>query len=241
MKKEVRSYSGTTDAAVSDRELENRKTARKAAAEGIVLLENKNHFLPLKKSSNIALYGGGADKTIKGGTGSGDVNARDSVTIYQGLINAGFQVTTQDWIMDYNSAYEQARLDWKDSILSKGKDAGLVEFFDIYSTTPFEIPAGRPVSEQDVETQGQIRRFLLSAVWRVRGRTVTQSQEITICSERNGTIWTSCADIMSMYCWSLMQAVRWIFPLQMNMIHLRVLCTWFRPVWRAEMHWQTLS
>lgn len=154
MKKEVRSYSGTTDAAVSDRELENRKTARKAAAEGIVLLENKNHFLPLKKSSNIALYGGGADKTIKGGTGSGDVNARDSVTIYQGLINAGFQVTTQDWIMDYNSAYEQARLDWKDSILSKGKDAGLVEFFDIYSTTPFEIPAGRPVSEQDVENSG---------------------------------------------------------------------------------------
>lgn len=154
MKKVVRSYSGTTDAAVSDRELRNRKTAGRAAAEGIVLLENKNHFLPLKKNSNIALYGGGADKTIKGGTGSGDVNARDSVTICQGLINAGFRVTTQDWITDYNKAYEQARLDWKESILSRGKDAGLVDFFHIYSTTPFEIPAGRPVSEQDVENSG---------------------------------------------------------------------------------------
>lgn len=165
MKRVTRSYSGTTDAGVSKRELENRKIARKAATEGMVLLENKNGFLPLKRGSKIALYGSGADKTIKGGTGSGDVNERDSVTIYQGLRGAGFQVTTSEWIDDYNRTYDQARQDWKADILSRGKDAGLNEFFHLYSSTPFEIPGGRPVSEEDADaSETDTAVFVISRV-----------------------------------------------------------------------------
>lgn len=52
-------------------EKENRLLARKAAAEGFVLLEN-NGILPLKPG-RIALYGSGARMTVKGGTGSGAV------------------------------------------------------------------------------------------------------------------------------------------------------------------------
>ena len=80
MKLRTRGISGTRNQAESERERAHRVIARKAAAEGIVLLEN-NGVLPLKKGSNVALYGGGARHTIKGGTGSGSVNNRSNVSI----------------------------------------------------------------------------------------------------------------------------------------------------------------
>lgn len=54
--------------------------AREAAAEGMVLLENCEHILPLQPGSKVALYGSGAVKTIKGGSGSGDVNERETIS-----------------------------------------------------------------------------------------------------------------------------------------------------------------
>ena len=87
-----RKFSGTTDPKVQPWELEHRKVARRAAAEGIVLLKNEDHILPLKAGSKVALYGAGAGRTIKGGTGSGDVNERERVSVFQGMKNAGFEI-----------------------------------------------------------------------------------------------------------------------------------------------------
>ena len=81
------------------RELNNLKIAYEAACESIVLLENDGSLpIPTKK---VALYGSGASHTIKGGTGSGEVNERHSVTILEGMEKAGFQITTKSWIDDY--------------------------------------------------------------------------------------------------------------------------------------------
>lgn len=63
----------------------------------MVLLENDG-VLPLKKIGKIALYGAGARHTIKGGTGSGDVNSREVINIEQGLKDAGFTITTDRWL-----------------------------------------------------------------------------------------------------------------------------------------------
>lgn len=71
---------GRSDA-VSQRERENLAVAYQAACEGIVLLKNDG-ALPLR-TKKIALYGPGASRTIKGGTGSGEVNERRSVTILE--------------------------------------------------------------------------------------------------------------------------------------------------------------
>ena len=95
-------HSGTTDSNATQREYDNRMIARKAAREGIVLLQNDDNVLPLLSGSMIAIFGSGAGRTIKGGTGSGDVNERENVSIYQGLINAGFSVSSAEWIQDYN-------------------------------------------------------------------------------------------------------------------------------------------
>lgn len=51
--------------------------ARKAAAMGMVLLQNDG-VLPLKPGK-IALYGAGARHTVKGGKGSGDVDRKSVV------------------------------------------------------------------------------------------------------------------------------------------------------------------
>ena len=63
-------HSGTLEIKLSAREEKHRRFARKAAAEGMVLLKNEG-VLPLNVDSSIALFGGGAVQTIKGGTGSG--------------------------------------------------------------------------------------------------------------------------------------------------------------------------
>ena len=78
---------------VTQREKENLAVAYKAACEGMVLLKNDG-ALPFK-TKKVALYGPGASMTIKGGTGSGEVNERHSVTILEGLQDRGFEITTQ--------------------------------------------------------------------------------------------------------------------------------------------------
>ena len=77
---------------ISDREIKHRKLAREVASEGMVLLKNEG-ILPLQPQK-IALYGAGARMTVKGGTGSGNMQERYSVTIEEGLINAGFEIVS---------------------------------------------------------------------------------------------------------------------------------------------------
>lgn len=150
MRKE-KTLSGTRDPAVTPLELEGREIARKAAAEGIVLLKNKGDLLPLEKGRKLALYGSGASRTIKGGTGSGDVNERSRVSIADGLENAGFQITTRAWIEAYEAAYKKAREEWKKFLFQQNSGSSdLMGFFGVYSTHPFQMPSGRPVSARDI-------------------------------------------------------------------------------------------
>ena len=63
----------------------NAAIARKAAAEGMVLLKNADHVLPLASGTKVAVLGIGQIYTIKGGTGSGEVNNLKSVNVLEGL------------------------------------------------------------------------------------------------------------------------------------------------------------
>ena len=158
----TRHFTGTTDNTVMKRELNNRKIARRAAAEGMVLLKNEGQLLPLKEGTKVGLYGVGASRTIKGGTGSGDVNERETVSIYQGMKNAGFEITTEDWIKAYDEQYQAARYAWRDEIEEKASklEDQVSGFFNVYSTTPFRMPAGVPVTQTDAE----IAIYILSRV-----------------------------------------------------------------------------
>ena len=60
----------------TDNEILNDAVSQEIAAQSIVLLSN-NGVLPLKDTTQIALFGNGATATVKGGTGSGIVNQRE--------------------------------------------------------------------------------------------------------------------------------------------------------------------
>lgn len=67
------------------------ETARKAVAEGIVLLQNENHILPLQDGEKIALFGRGQFHYYKSGTGSGGmVNTSHVTGILEALSDSSF-------------------------------------------------------------------------------------------------------------------------------------------------------
>ncbi len=94
----------TTDPNPGPLELSNAALSKAAATQGMVLLENHDHALPMPKSGTVAVFGVGAYKTVKGGTGSGDVNNRYTITVRQGLENAGYTVTTSGAYWDAMTA-----------------------------------------------------------------------------------------------------------------------------------------
>ena len=127
-------------------EKESAIVAREIAGEGIVLLEN-NGVLPLAPGKQIALYGEGAACTVKGGVGSGEVNARYNVTIWEGLKNAGYAVTTEKWLKDYQ---ELLAGNHKDYLAAMRKKAGFLSFSVIHEllSQPFKNPEGMQITEK---------------------------------------------------------------------------------------------
>jgi len=131
----------------NQRELENREVAYRAACEAVVLLKNDG-TLPLK-TKKVAVYGAGATRTIKGGTGSGEVNERYSVTVLEGLQNRGFEIASRKWLDDYETGYEAAEAAYK---IEKRKRVNILKLDSIMQMLfdNFRAPVGRPVTEEDV-------------------------------------------------------------------------------------------
>lgn len=134
---------------VTELEQRNRILARKAAEEGIVLLKNEG-ILPVNTKKNIALFGSGAITTVKGGTGSGDVNVRRSVSVLEGMKIAGFRITSEDWLSDYLERYQCARETWKKKLIEEAGGVDSPTFFDVYAKNPFQMPDGADISDDDI-------------------------------------------------------------------------------------------
>lgn len=95
----------TTDE-VTEMETTHAELSKKAATEGMVLFQN-NGVLPMADSGKVALFGKGVYNTVKGGTGSGDVNQRDVTTVWEAFENAGFEITTTDYLKNAQADYEE--------------------------------------------------------------------------------------------------------------------------------------
>ena len=88
--------------------------------ECTVLLKSNGDF-PLNSTGKLALYGSGARHTVKGGTGSGEVNSHYFVNIEQGLSSAGFEITTKSWLDTYDSILIDAKKQFISDIKARAK------------------------------------------------------------------------------------------------------------------------
>ena len=85
-----------------------REVAEDVAAQGFVLLENKDDFLPMSGSGKMNLFGWASSNPAYGGTGSGGINDLfPVVSLRQGLENAGYLVNTE--LLDFYTAYCASR------------------------------------------------------------------------------------------------------------------------------------
>ncbi len=94
---------------------EHLAVTRKIAADGIVLLKNAEEVLPLK-TKTVALFGAGAVDTISCGIGSGYISAPHVVTVREGLENAGFSLTSEEWLERF--AAESRKANEEDTTLT---------------------------------------------------------------------------------------------------------------------------
>lgn len=147
MKMKIRNKAAFSDE-MTALEKENARVSYEAALEGIVLLENDG-TLPLTPGK-IALYGAGAGMTIKGGTGSGEVNERHAVTICEGMEAAGFTVTTGDWINTYAEEYRSGEEAYAREFRKRLLKLDAVNIMG----SPYQHPFGSPVTLGDIMKSG---------------------------------------------------------------------------------------
>lgn len=147
----------------SEREKEHKSLARRAAAEGIVLLKNDG-VLPLTKKS-VALYGPGSRMTVKGGSGSGDVHERHSVTIEEGLRNAGFYLSSTLWMDRFEGKYRDDVAAWRADVEQKITGYGpfrTMQMFDVIHENPMPYPACTQILSDELTDETDTAIYVLS-------------------------------------------------------------------------------
>lgn len=148
---EMAEYFASRSGEISQREKEHMNQVRELAGECMVILKNDG-VLPLKETGKIALYGNGARRTVKGGTGSGDVYSRSVVSIEDGLEAAGFEIAGREWMDEYDRIRKEARAAYDEEVKCQAREKGVPEF-SIEFGSPFrepDIPEIRTREEADL-------------------------------------------------------------------------------------------
>lgn len=141
------------DPAVSKRETQNMARSRRIAAQGMVLLENDG-ILPLAADGRtLAVFGSGVRRTVKGGSGSGDVNSRMVYTVEQGLVDAGFTVGTTAWLDRYDKACEEHMAAYMSRFTALIAEKGPGVIMDALAN-PYHDPDVPEITEQDMAGTG---------------------------------------------------------------------------------------
>ena len=143
---------------INEYEKKHNKLIRKAGGEFVVLLKKDGNF-PLGKPGRIALYGSGVRHTVKGGTGSGEVNSRFFVNIEEGIRYAGFEITSKNWLDRYDDVRRRAKSQFKRDVRRYAhrhfKLAVLVAFGRYMKEPEYDIP---------LDAEGDTAIYVLSRI-----------------------------------------------------------------------------
>jgi len=140
-----------------DYEIEHLKQLDEYSSECTLLLRRNGDFPLGNDVEDIYLYGNGARKTIKGGTGSGDVDSRQFVTIEDAFTNCGYNVKTKDFLDQYDKVYEDAKAAYKKELYS---DEELMS--NVFNLMGKTLP--EPDYDIPYEKEGDVAIYVLSRV-----------------------------------------------------------------------------
>ena len=153
-------FKAPTSNEITAREINNMELVKKLAAECAVLLENDG-TLPLRQTGKIALFGNGARHTVRGGTGSGEVNARYVVSVCEGLEQAGFEITTTGWLDRYDAILAAHTAEYKQRVEDYAKEKE-VALANAYFENSFGTPALPRIEEGDVDTSADTAIYVIA-------------------------------------------------------------------------------
>lgn len=141
---------------LQEHEIKHLKMLRKGLSECTVLLKSNGDF-PIDRAGDIALFGSGVRHTIKGGTGSGEVNSRFFETVEKGFQKSGFHITTSAWLDAYDVVAKEAHDTFVKNIKKKAKAAHMPAII-------FGMGAIMPEPDYDIaiDTEGDIAIYVLA-------------------------------------------------------------------------------
>ena len=106
-----------------DYEKEHLAKVREMLPECMVLLKKDGEF-PLSGPCALAAYGNGIRHSVRGGTGSGEVNAHVTINVEEGLLAAGFDIVTSSWLDRYDKHRIEAKKAFVKEIKREAREEG---------------------------------------------------------------------------------------------------------------------
>ncbi len=137
---------------MTESEILHMNLVRELGGECLVLLENRG-ALPIRQPGKVALFGSGARHTVKGGSGSGEVNTRFNINVEEGLKQAGFEITTGEWLAEYDDAYDQNLANYKQTVAAYAEAQGCA-LANAYFEVAEPMPVEPLINEQDYLDSG---------------------------------------------------------------------------------------
>jgi len=146
---------------MSEYEIEHINILDEHLGECTVLLRRNGDFPLAEDERKIHLYGGGIRHTIKGGTGSGDINIRQFDNIETAFKNGGFEILSNDYLDAYDACYQNAH----DTYINHLKDEFDRENPFPYLLAHFSVILNEPECENlPVAKEGDVAIFVVSRV-----------------------------------------------------------------------------
>jgi len=152
------SFTWCKEDSIADYEQEHIDTIDEYIAECTVLLRSNGDFPLSKSEKDIYLYGNGVRKTIKGGTGSGDVRSHFFDNIEEAFTKGGYNILSKDYLDEYDKIYETAHKKFIEEVNSP--------FDDPFTAMIATMGAQMEEPEYDIpyEKKGNVAIFVLSRV-----------------------------------------------------------------------------
>ena len=166
------------DLSLLPHEIAHYKTLESLAGECTLFLKRDNIAFPIDKPCKVALFGSGARHTIKGGTGSGDVNSHFFNNIETELELNGFTIITKKWLDAYDEVKKNKHVSFIKRVKQEAKRIGMGA--PAYSVGQIDKEIDYDIPLEDYK--GDICIYVLS---RVSGE--SSDRTLTIFDEVNNT------------------------------------------------------